>query len=71
MKARVIEISERSIYLEVDHQIRFRSGYCPLPTIHPSAHDQIEFHFDRQCGQTLVAIDAVAYAKRSETPRRR
>lgn len=68
MKARVIEISERSIYLEIDAQIRFRSGYRPLPAARLTPQDQIEFHFDRRSGTTLVAIDAIAPAS-SPAPR--
>ena len=60
MIARVVEVADGNIYLEVDSQIRFRAPFNVNPSIEPlQQNDLIEFHFARHHGCPCVTIDAV------------
>jgi hypothetical protein len=74
MKGRVVEISAESIYLEVEHQIRFRSHYESSALAGALCRDDcIEFHFAWDHGHPLVAIDSIvshfSMGKHPEAPK--
>jgi len=61
MKARVVDISNESIYLEIEEQIRFRSPYIKTPvTSDVHSEDVIEFYFALTDGHPHVSVDAVS-----------
>ena len=63
MIARVVEVADGNIYLEVDSQIRFRAPFNINPSVEPlHQNDCIEFHFARHQGCPCVAVDAVIAA---------
>jgi len=68
MRARVIEVSENQIYLEVDQQVRFRTPYITSRTglIPENTHD-VEFHFGRGLIRPTVIIDDVIRSKSKPT----
>ena len=59
MRARVLEIDDRQVYLEIDSQLRFRSRYVRFPSAPiPAAEDIVEFHFT-EAGTRLIVIEQV------------
>ncbi|MBD3403242.1 hypothetical protein GF420_10135 [candidate division GN15 bacterium] len=60
MLARVVDITDGAIYLEIDSQIRFQADYDHTllsRTVHPEDH--IEFHFRELDGHPVVEVDAI------------
>lgn len=60
MIARVVDVADGNIYLEVESQIRFHAAYrrnSSTRMIHQN--DVIEFHFARHGGRPFVTVDAV------------
>lgn len=60
MYARVLEVSNNQIYLEIDNQLRFRCSWIIRPlTPNPSVTDRVEFHFGQRSGKPTVVIEQV------------
>jgi hypothetical protein len=60
MQATVIDISEQSIYLEIDRQLRFESKYVstqPMTAIMKSS--KVNFDFSRADGVPVVVVSGV------------
>jgi hypothetical protein len=60
MRARVIEISDQQIYLEVDKQLRFRSEYkVGARDRSISRDDSVDFVIECSSGHPRVVIESV------------
>jgi hypothetical protein len=60
MIARVVDVADGNIYLEVESQIRFHAAYrtrSSAPIVRQN--DWIEFHFARFDGRPCVLVEAV------------
>ncbi|RME31613.1 MAG: hypothetical protein D6800_00610 [Candidatus Zixiibacteriota bacterium] len=61
MLARVLEIDERQIYLEVEDQLRFKVPYRHVTEAAlPSVSDKVEFHLRNLSDQTVAVIERVS-----------
>ena len=66
MLARVLEISDQNIYLEIDSQLRFRSKYIlPEMDTPPKELSQVDFDFTHQ-GNTFYVIIRTINPPRAE-----
>ena len=69
MRARVIEIGNDIIYLEVDDQIRFTSRYClSCQSERIDRNDTVDFAFTEGQGNRSVIIRQI-FRTSSERPR--
>jgi len=60
MRARVLEVSEEQIYLEVDEQLRFKIPYVlNRQERKPTSDDDVEFRFSRILDRKTVIIESV------------
>lgn len=60
MQARIIDLTESLIYLEIDEQLRFKSRYVAGSHIDQlSVHDRVDFNFGNTEGQPCVVIRSV------------
>jgi hypothetical protein len=65
MRARVIDITERQIYLEVDKQLRFRSEYKAGAANRLIARDDsVDFVIACSSGHPCVIIERVVFPHR-------
>jgi len=60
VQAKVIDVTDRTIYLEIEDQLRFRSGYqiCK-PGRRLAPLDEVEFDFDIRNRDGAVVINAI------------
>ena len=69
MYAKVLDVNDQLIYLEIDHQLRFKSRYvldrggCTV-----SRQSKVEFEFSHNNGNPLVVIHT-GNGSMGETPR--
>lgn len=60
MRARVIEVDEKQIYLEVDRQVRFKTPYITSRIgLDPTDSDDVEFRFGKGFVTPTIIIDDV------------
>ena len=60
MLAKVIDINEQTVYLEVDNQIRFKSKYIlQKPTERIMKSDNVNFTFSKIRGSACIVINDI------------
>jgi len=60
MRARIIDVNEKLIYLQVDQQLRFKTPYVAVNGDRlPSRKDDVDFDFTEKDGRACVVIKKV------------
>ena len=70
MRATVIDISDKQIYLEIGQQLRFKSDYLSVPGANPIVKStDVDFIFASNDGHPCVIIeDVISDSFRSASP---
>lgn len=65
MRARVIDINERLVYLQVDQQLRFKTPYLAIePGGQLQRKDDVDFDFTEHDGRACVVIKNIVHPTR-------